>query len=239
MPSTFTDDLKHMVKDAASGARDRLTAIQGGVQPTLVKMRALPAATKKKIAVAGVAVAVLGLGLAVRGGKSPASERIADRPTLRGSDLATCRWMLRGRRRAPPRGAWRWARRKRSRRVQGRRRELPGRRAEGRWTGLKKLVAMTHAPKCEARSEAADALGTMKSKKATAALKKLARSRSRTSPAARESSPAAAVARPRRLSSARRAAELTFPWVSADGAMAPSAHALRCGKSGATRHPLA
>jgi hypothetical protein len=43
--------------------------------------------------------------------------------------------------------------------------------------GLKKLVAMTHAPKCEARSEAADALGTMRSKKATAALKKLARSR--------------------------------------------------------------
>jgi len=88
MPSTFTDDLKHMVKDAASGARDRLTAIQGGVQPTLGKMRALPAATKKKIAVAGVAVAVLGLGLALRGGKSPRSERIADGPSLRGSSLS-------------------------------------------------------------------------------------------------------------------------------------------------------
>ncbi|HEY4771361.1 MAG TPA: hypothetical protein VIH51_12085, partial [Myxococcales bacterium] len=87
MPSTFTDDLKHMVKDAASGARDRLTAIQGGVQPTLVKMRALPAATKKKIAVAGVAVAVLGLGLAVRG-KSPRSERIVDGPSFRASNVS-------------------------------------------------------------------------------------------------------------------------------------------------------
>jgi hypothetical protein len=48
---------------------------------------------------------------------------------------------------------------------------------KGDTRGLKKLVAMTHAPKCEARSEAADALGTMRSKKATAALKKLARSR--------------------------------------------------------------
>jgi len=41
--------------------------------------------------------------------------------------------------------------------------------------GLKKLVAMTRARSCEARSEAADALGTLHSKKATAALKKLAR----------------------------------------------------------------
>jgi hypothetical protein len=41
--------------------------------------------------------------------------------------------------------------------------------------GLKKLVAMTHARSCEARSEAADALGTLHSKKAIAALKKLAR----------------------------------------------------------------
>jgi len=71
MPSTFTDDLKHMVKDAASGARDRLTAIQGGVQPTLLKMRALPAATKKKIRRRRRGGGVLGLGLAVRGGKSP------------------------------------------------------------------------------------------------------------------------------------------------------------------------
>ena len=39
---------------------------------------------------------------------------------------------------------------------------------------LTKLVAMTHAKKCEARSEAADALGTLRGKKAKLALKKLA-----------------------------------------------------------------
>jgi len=50
-------------------------------------------------------------------------------------------------------------------------------RAKGDKRGLSKLVAMTHAPKCEARSEAADQLGTFRSKKATAALKKLARGR--------------------------------------------------------------
>jgi hypothetical protein len=178
MPSTFTDDLKHMVKDAASGARDRLTAIQGGVQPTLVKMRALPAATKKKIAVAGVAVAVLGLGLAVRGGKSPASERIADRPTLRGSDLGDLQMDAP---RPPARAAQRSYAVGKAEEKHGEFKAaaesylVAARKGDGR--GLKKLVAMTHAPKCEARSEAADALGTMKSKKAIAALKKLARSR--------------------------------------------------------------
>jgi hypothetical protein len=45
--------------------------------------------------------------------------------------------------------------------------------------GLKKLVAMTRARRCEARSEAADALGTFRSRKATAALKRLSRARFR------------------------------------------------------------
>jgi len=176
MPSTFTDDLKHMVKDAASGARDRLTAIQGGVQPTLVKMRALPAATKKKIAVAGVAVAVLGLGLAVRG-KSPRSERIADGPSFRASNLSEMQTDAR----PPARAAQRSYAVGKAEEKHGEYKAaaesylVAARKGDAR--GLRKLVAMTHAPKCEARSEAADALGTMRSKKATAALKKLARSR--------------------------------------------------------------
>lgn len=41
--------------------------------------------------------------------------------------------------------------------------------------GLTKLVAMTHAERCEARSEAALALGTLRDQKATATLKRLAR----------------------------------------------------------------
>ena len=42
--------------------------------------------------------------------------------------------------------------------------------------GLNKLVAMTRAPKCEARSEAAEALGSVRNNKATAALTRLAAS---------------------------------------------------------------
>ena len=45
--------------------------------------------------------------------------------------------------------------------------------------GLVKLVAMTHARKCEARSEAADALADFRGKKATKALKKLAKAKFR------------------------------------------------------------
>ena len=48
---------------------------------------------------------------------------------------------------------------------------------QGNGRALNKLVAMTRAPKCEARSEAADALGTLHNKKARAALKKLSVSR--------------------------------------------------------------
>src|SRR5205823_4853322 len=46
--------------------------------------------------------------------------------------------------------------------------------ALGNLRALTKLLAMTHAKKCEARSEAADALGTLRGKKAKLALKKLA-----------------------------------------------------------------
>jgi HEAT repeat protein len=48
---------------------------------------------------------------------------------------------------------------------------------QGNARALNKLVAMTRAPKCEARSEAADALGTLRNKKARAALQKLAHGR--------------------------------------------------------------
>lgn len=171
--TSFTDDLKHMVRDAASGARERLTAIQGGVQPALGKVRSLPAATKKKIAISGVAIGILALGLAMRG-ESPA--RSVDSPKVRTSDLRAVQA-------EPPRPSARAA--ERSYAV-GKAEEKQGefksaaesyltaaRKGDAR--GLKKLVAMTHAPKCEARSEAADALGTLRGKKATAALRKLAK----------------------------------------------------------------
>ena len=177
MPSTFTDDLKHMVRDATTGARERLTAIQGGMQPTLSKIKALPAATKKKIAIAGAAIAVLGLGLAMRGQTpvTPRSERIAERTQVHASDM-----------RAAQADAPRPSRAREGTFAAGKADEKQGdykaaaenyanaaRKGDSR--GLNKLVAMTHARKCEARSEAADALGTLRSKKATVALKKLAK----------------------------------------------------------------
>jgi hypothetical protein len=171
--TSFTDDLKHMVRDAATGARDRLTAIQGGVQPALGKVRALPAATKKKIVISGAAIGILALGLALRG---ESAARSVEHPRVRTSDLRAVQAEA-------PRPAARAA--ERSYAV-GKAEEKQGefksaaesyltaaRKGDAR--GLKKLVAMTHAPKCEARSEAADALGTLRSKKATAALRKLAK----------------------------------------------------------------
>src|SRR5207237_9015472 len=53
---------------------------------------------------------------------------------------------------------------------------------QGNKRALSKLVAMTHARKCEARSEAADALGTLRGKKAKTALKKLAHGRFKDEP---------------------------------------------------------
>jgi hypothetical protein len=174
--TSFTDDLKHMVRDAATGARDRLTSIQGGVQPTIGKFRALPAATKKKIAVCGAAIAVLGIGLAMRGEKTPVAPK-EDRPVVRANDFRAVQTESP----RPTRVSERSYSVAKAEYKQGDYKSAAENYAaaarKGDKRGLKKLVAMTHAPKCEARAEAADALGTLRSKKATVALKTLARAR--------------------------------------------------------------
>jgi len=170
MPSTFSDDLKTM-------ARDRLTAIQGGGENALSKFKALPAATKKKIAIAGAAVAVLGLGLAMRG-KTPVTPRSEDfdRPAVRTADVRPAqvdspRPM---RAQAKPYAAGKAEEKQGDYKAAAESYATAARKGDAR--GMNKLVAMTRAHKCEARSEAADALGSFRSKKAKAALKKLARS---------------------------------------------------------------
>jgi len=177
MPSTsFTDDLKHMVRDAASGARERLISIQGGVQPMMSRLRALPAATKKRIAICGAAVVVLGIGLAMRGERTQAAPK-EERPPVRAADFRA----VQAEAPRPSRVGERSYAVAKAEFRQGDYKSAAENYAEavrkGDKRGLNKLVAMTHAPKCEARSEAADALGTLKSKKATAALKTLARAR--------------------------------------------------------------
>jgi hypothetical protein len=170
MPSTFSDDLKTM-------ARDRLTAIQGGGESALGKFKALPSATKKKIAIAGAAVAVLGLGLAMRG-KTPVTPRSEDfdRPQVRTSDLrpAQVDSPRPARAQAKPYAAGKAEEKQGDFKSAAESYAAAARKGDAR--GMNKLVAMTRARKCEARSEAADALGNFRSKKAKAALKKLARS---------------------------------------------------------------
>jgi hypothetical protein len=174
--TSFTDDLKHMVRDAASGARERLTSIQGGVEPTLGRIRALPAATKKKIAICGAAIAVLGIGLAMRGEKTVVAPK-EERSPVRAADFRA----VQAEAPRPSRVAERSYAVAKAGYKQGDYRSAAENYAaaarKGDKRGLKKLVAMTHSPKCEARSEAADALGTLRSKKATAALKTLVRGR--------------------------------------------------------------
>ena len=166
-PTTFADDLKHVVRHTIETARRRL-------QTTLFRMRALPPDTKKKLAAGVAATALLAGGLALRGSapepgrRTPVAIREEARATL--ADV-----------RPPSRAA------ERSYAV-GKVEESKGSykaaaesyataARQGNARALNKLLAMTRAPKCEARSEAADALADLHNKKARAALKRLATAR--------------------------------------------------------------
>jgi hypothetical protein len=137
-------------------------------------MGALSRDTKLKIGASVAALAVLAGGLALRGRRPPAERRASIGTSDRGA--------------APPAELPRPSRAAKVSYSTGKTEESQGeykaaaqdyaaaaRKGDAR--GLKKLVAMTRAPKCEARSEAADALGTFRSRKATAALKRLSRAR--------------------------------------------------------------
>ena len=176
MPETsFSDDLKHMVRHTTDRARERLASVQNGLQPALSNIRAWPRATKIKVGASVAAVVLFVGGLAVRG-KTPAP--VPERPAVRTADI----------RPAP-------AEKKQAARsyAAGKAEESNGsyRSAaesyaaaarQGNKRAMNKLLAMTHARKCEARSEAADALGTLRGKKAKSALKKLARARFKDEP---------------------------------------------------------
>jgi hypothetical protein len=140
------------------------------------RMRALSQGTKLKIGACVAVLAVLAGGLALRGGRAPTNHR----PSIVASDRGA----------APAAEVPRPARAARMSYASARTEESQGeykaaaqdyaeaaRKGDAR--GLKKLVAMTRARRCEARSEAADALGTFRSRKATAALKRLSRARFR------------------------------------------------------------
>jgi hypothetical protein len=169
----FTDELKHVVRDTTTGARERLGAMQRGFQSGLGRMRELPQATKMKIGVCVAGVALLAGGLAIRG----ESHSTSHLPSGRVSDLSSAP----GAETPRPRAASKSYAAGKSEETHGDYKAAAQSYAaaarKGNARGFNKLLAMTRASKCEARSEAADALGTLRSRKATAALKRLARAK--------------------------------------------------------------
>src|SRR3989442_6373816 len=85
MPETsFSDDLKHMVRHTADRARERLASVQNGL-PALGNIRAWPRATKIKVGASVAAIALFVGGVAVRGKTAAASP---ERPVVRPADVA-------------------------------------------------------------------------------------------------------------------------------------------------------
>jgi hypothetical protein len=176
MPETsFSDDLKHMVRTTTDRARERLNSAQNGLGPMLANLRALPKPTKIKIGACAAAIVLFVGGLALRG-KSAAP--IADDPPVRTSDVRPA--PAEARQSARNYAAGKAEQANGSYRAAAESYASAAR--QGNKRALTKLVAMTHAKKCEARSEAADALGTLHGKKAKAALKRLAHAKFKDEP---------------------------------------------------------
>jgi hypothetical protein len=176
MPETsFSDDLKHMVRHTTDRARERLASVQNGLQPALSNIRAWPRATKIKVGASVAAVALFVGGLAVRG-KTPSP--VSERPAVRAADIRPAPAETKQAARSYAAGKVEES----SGSYRAAAESYAAAARQGNKRALNKLVAMTHARKCEARSEAADALGTLRAKKAKLALKKLARARFKDEP---------------------------------------------------------
>jgi adenylate cyclase len=170
--STFVDDLKHVARNTADNVRRQ-------TQLTILKMQALPRATRTKVGICAAVVALFFGGLALRG-KSPAPERRSP-PAIRAEERATLADV-----RPPSPAAQRSYAVGKVEESQGSYKAAAESYAiaarQGNARALNKLVAMSHSPKCEVRSEAADALGTLHNKKARTALRKLASARYKDEP---------------------------------------------------------
>jgi hypothetical protein len=168
MPSTsFMDDFKHLVRHTAD-------TVQRNAQSAISRGRALPPAARIKVGVSVAAVALFVGGLALRGGTPAPGHRAP--PAIRAEARATLSDVQ-----PPSRVAQRNYAVAKVEESQGSYKAAAENYAtaarQGNARALKKLLAMTRAPKCEARSEAADALGTLHNKKARAALQKLTQAR--------------------------------------------------------------
>ncbi|HTO99413.1 MAG TPA: hypothetical protein VMK66_20335 [Myxococcales bacterium] len=168
MPSTtFLDDLKNVARNTAGNLR-RTT------QLTLLKMHALPRSTRTKVGICAAVVAIFAGALLLGGTGSAPGRRTP--PAIRAEERATLADV-----RPPSRAAQRSYAVGKVEESHGSYKAAAESYADsarrGNARALKKLVAMTRSPKCEARSEAADALGMLRSREARIALRKLSVSR--------------------------------------------------------------
>ncbi|HEY6909774.1 MAG TPA: hypothetical protein VI356_10415 [Myxococcales bacterium] len=172
MPSThFSDDLKYAVRETIAGARRGAAAVQAGLSPLAARLRGMGRGSRLRLGLAAFAVLVFAAGVAMRGRAQEPKHAVMK---------ATGLHLTRHR----PKETEMTATAQRSFAVgkaqqsQGSYREAAESYAtaarQGDARGMQRLVAMTSAPKCQARAEAADVLATFRgNKRAVAALKKL------------------------------------------------------------------
>jgi hypothetical protein len=170
MPSTrFTDDVKWLLRSAVGRAQRLWSLAQAQLTVLPARMRALPVASRVRVLAVVAAVAVFAGALALRGPSAKAQGKM-EVPEVRLASVKTqARTVTSAAQRTYATG--------KAEEANGSYRTAAESYAEaarqGDARGIEKLVAMTRAPKCEARSEAADALAGFRNKRAVAALRKL------------------------------------------------------------------
>ena len=157
----FTEDLMHLMRDVTASARERLADLRR-------RLHAMPRPMKMKIGAGVAGVALLAGVLALRG----EARTMAHQPFAHPGASATADAPRTGRAAVKSYVAGSTQESHGEYKAAAQSYATAARKGDAR--GLKKLVAMTRSPNCEERSEAADALGSFRSAKAIAALKKLA-----------------------------------------------------------------
>lgn len=172
MPSThFSDDLKYVIRETMAGARRGAAAAQARLSPLGARLRGMQRGSKLRLGLAAFAVLVLAVGVSMRGRAQTPRHAVMKTTGLhltrhrqKETELtATAQRSFAVGKTQQSQGSYRDAAESYA---------TAARQGDAR--GLQKLVAMTSAPKCQARAEAADVLATFRgNKRAVAALKKL------------------------------------------------------------------
>jgi adenylate cyclase len=171
MPSTrFADDLKWFLRSGADRARSLAAMSRQKLEMLQARLRTLPKTSRVRLAV-GVAGAIVFTGaLALRGNPAAPARPAVAVPEVRLSTAnAQARTVTSAAQRTYSAG--------KAQEAEGSYRTAAESYAEaarqGDARGIDKLIAMTRAPKCEARSQAAEALAGFRNRRSAAALRKL------------------------------------------------------------------